>query len=84
VLVLFIIGHMHVTDSERVFLYSVSSRHVKRCMWFGVVTLHIQFEVHRPDPYGSGVKPPRTVYYGTYACDRFGEGFFFTLFHLGT
>jgi hypothetical protein len=85
VLVLFTIGHMHATDSERVFVYIASSRNLKRCIWFAVVILHMQFEVHRPDPYGSGVKCPRTVYYRTYACDRFGEGFFFfTLFHLGT
>jgi hypothetical protein len=70
-LVLFTIGHMHVTDSERVFLYTVPSRNLKRCMWFGLVILHIQLEFHRPDPYGSGVKCPRTVYYRTYACDKF-------------
>jgi hypothetical protein len=77
-LVLFIIGHMHLTDSERVF-YTVSSRNLKLCMWFGVVNLHIQFEFHRSDSYGSGVKCPRTVYYATYACDRFGEGVFYTV-----
>jgi hypothetical protein len=83
-LVLFTIGHMHVIYSERVFFYTISSRNLKLCMWFGLVTLHIQFEFHRLDPYGSGVKCPRTVYYRTYACDRFREGFFSTLFHLGT
>jgi hypothetical protein len=75
-LVLFTIGHMHVTDSERVFLYTVSSRNLKRCMWFGLVTLHILLKFHRLDPYGFGVKYPRTVYYSTYTCGRFGEGLF--------
>jgi hypothetical protein len=75
-LVLFTIAHMHATTSKRVFLYNVSSRNLNLCMWFGVVTLHIQFEFHRPNPYGSGVKRRRTVYYRTYKCDRFGDGFF--------
>jgi hypothetical protein len=83
-LVLFTIGHMHLTDSEIVFVYTVSYRKLKRCMWFGVVHLHIQFEFHRQDSYGSGVQCPRTVYYRTYACETFGEGFFSTLFHLAT
>jgi hypothetical protein len=74
-LVLFTIGYIHVADSERVYFYTVSSTNLKLCMWFGLVTLHIQFEFHRLDFYGSGVKCPRTVYYRTYACDRFGEGF---------
>jgi hypothetical protein len=56
-LVLFTMGHMHVTDSERAFFfYTVSSRNLKRCMWFGLVTLHIQLKFHRPDHYGSGAE----------------------------
>jgi hypothetical protein len=78
-LVLFTMGNMHVTDSGEGFFYTVSSRNLKLCMWVCLVISHVQFEFHRPDPYGSGVKCPCTVYYRTYACDRFGEGFFYTV-----